>query len=590
MPPDAPPCQRGNVPLNRPLLDRLHRALREEQGFAAAEHERIARLPPPDRVALGACWAPVRFDPPEPAGRGVEVVARGDLHDGIGAGDAVDVGGVHGRCVAWGPRSATLWLESPPPPVRVVDRRFDPTGWVRLRQALERADGFDSPLVTALLDGAPAQEPVPDALPGLDAAQARAAAYALGQPALAAIHGPPGTGKTHVLTAILVALARGGDRPWALAESNAAVDHLALSAHRAGLRVVRVGPTYRIGGELAGLTLDARLRDGPYASALLALDAEISRQRKAGGPALGRLLDERRRLRGLAREHALASAQVIATTFGTLARVELPPAHTAVVDELTQAVEPSVWVAVPRVQRLIVAGDPEQLGPVVLQPGNPLATGLLDRLVARGDPFPMLEVQHRMHASIQALVSDVYGHGYRPAPAVAAHGLADLGARDPFDGPVLFVDTAGAGGEQIDPATRSISEPLEVAVVGRALGRLRDAGLRPDQIAVIAPYSAQVRRIAALPEAADVDVATVNAFQGREREAVIVSFTRNNPDGDLGFLGDLRRLVVSLTRARRALLLVGDSATLGRHPRYASLLARVPTRSVWEPDWADLVR
>lgn len=568
--------------LVRDPLDRLHRALRAEEDFARADADRIRGLPVADRVALGATWAPVRFDAPEPAGRGVEVVVRGDLHDGIGAGDAVDVGGVRGRCVGWDPRWALLRLDGEPPPVRWVDRRFDGATYVGLRQALERVDGLESPLITALLEGAPVADPVRTVFPTLDEAQSRAAAHALGQPNLAAIHGPPGTGKTHALAAILVALVAEGDRPWALAESNAAVDHLALTASRSGLRVVRVGPTWRMGAEVGALTVDARVRTGPHATALDVLAAEIARQRKAGGPALWRLLDEQRALRDVARRHVLESTQVIATTFGSLLRAELPAAHTAVIDEVTQALEPSVWAVVPRVKRLILAGDPRQLGPVVFQPGNPLGNGLLDRLVARGDPFPMLEVQHRMNVEIQSLVADVYGPTYRPSADVAEHRLEGLA-------PTRFVDTAGAGGELVDPATRSTYEPLEVAIVGRVLAELRAAGVSARSIAVIAPYSAQVRRLAALPEAEGVEVATVNAFQGREADAVVVSFTRSNPDGELGFLADPRRLVVALTRARKVLVLVGDGATLGRHPRFAALLGRLPAESVWEPAWADLV-
>jgi ATP-dependent RNA/DNA helicase IGHMBP2 len=151
-------------------------------------------------------------------------------------------------------------------------------------------------------------------------------------------------------------------------------------------------------------------------------------------------------------------------------------------------------------------------------------------------------------------------------------------------GGALFVDPAGAAEEARDPATLSMYSSVEVELVALAVAQLRAEGL---DVGVIAPYSAQVARIRArVPE---VEVATVNAFQGREMDAIVVSFVRSNDRGELGFVADGRRLTVALTRARRRLVLIGDAATLGRHPRFAALLgalaARGAVRSVWEEPW-----
>ncbi|MCB9676991.1 MAG: AAA family ATPase [Alphaproteobacteria bacterium] len=579
--------------LEHPHLERLHAALRSEERFAHAAHENLTRLPLADRVALGVAWSGLRFDV-EPGFRRGEllVLARGELHEGIGAGDRIRVGALTGRCIGRDASVAELVVRATPAEweaaaaAGVVDLGFDPSTFVRYRQALEAADALESPVKTALLEGVPEAEPVEAGWEGLNPSQARAAGLALGAAHLAVVHGPPGTGKTRTLVAIL---ARLEERSLALAESNAAVDHLVVSAARAGLAVVRVGPTYRMSGEAAALSVDAQIAAGPHAAALAVLDREISRARREGGPALWKLLDARRALREQARRHVLESAAVVGTTFGTLARAgdRLPRVHTAVVDEVTQALEPAVWVAVPHVQRLILAGDPHQLGPVVTEPGNPLEEGLLQRLRPQV-PMPMLTVQHRMHEDVQLLVEGVYGPTYTAHPAVRAHLLADLPgvAEHPLTTvPALFVDTAGAGGERRDSRTHSVYEPLEVRLVAVALAALRAKGVRADQIGVIAPYSAQVARLAALPEAKGVEVATVNAFQGREAEAVIVSFTRSNPDGELGFVADRRRLTVAVTRARRLLLMFGDSATLTAHPMFGDLLDRVEVQSVWEPPW-----
>jgi superfamily I DNA and/or RNA helicase len=159
---------------------------------------------------------------------------------------------------------------------------------------------------------------------------------------------------------------------------------------------------------------------------------------------------------------------------------------------------------------------------------------------------------------------------------------------------MLWVDTAGAGlDEQRDPQTRSLYNRGEVAIVVRAVGELIAAGVAPRDIGVIAPYSAQVSRLGASPALRDVEVATVNAFQGREKDAIVCSFVRSNPDGDLGFVADRRRLVVALTRARRYLLCTGDSATLASSPDFAAafevFLARDAWATVWESPWSEAV-
>ncbi len=571
-----------------PHLQRLHDALREEERAQADELRRLDALDPSEQVEVGHAWPELRIRGTDRAGRTVRVLCaapRGvELHEGIGLGEAVWVT-VHGH-------HRPGWLESrdtatvevrvegdePPDgaPVR-IRRRHDPSTFARYREALERADEHRSDLRRVLLgERPPPKIDAPVALPGLDAAQQHAAGVAIRAPELALVHGPPGTGKTRLLGAVLARLVADGDRPWALADSNAAVDHLALTAAGLGLRVIRLGPVARFRPEVQALALETRLREGPLGPALATLERDL--KRAWGSPAWRPLWVERDRLREQAKAHAIGEAQVVATTFGTLARLAptLPPAVTAVVDEATQAVEPAVWTLVPYVRRLVLVGDPHQLGPVVRTPGNPLEVSLLERLVAAGLPMPMLEVQHRMPGRLRALVADVYGPAYRDA--------AHLSAGD--DATVRFVDTAGQGAEERDPATGSLFEPAEIEIVREEVAALRAAGFAPGDVAVITPYSAQVARLQALPELAGIAVGTVNAWQGREARAVVVSFVRANPEGELGFLADDRRLTVSLTRARERLVLVGDAGTLARHPRYARLIERLAAegalQSVWE--------
>jgi len=302
------------------------------------------------------------------------------------------------------------------------------------------------------------------------------------------------------------------------------------------------------------------------------------------------LLAERRQLREQARALVLEGADVVAATFGTLVRLapELPPVVTAVVDEATQAAEPAVWVAVPFVKRLVLVGDPHQLGPVS-RGDTGLERSLLQRLVEEARvPLPMLEIQYRMATPIRQLVASVYGARYRDDDAAASRRLDDLA-------PTTWVDTAGADlREAIDPTTRSLYNEGEAALVAMAVADLRARGVAPEDIGVITPYSAQVACLKRRPELAGVEVATVNAFQGREKEAIAVSWVRSNDEGELGFVSDPRRLTVALTRARRWLWLVGDAATLARHPRFSALLEHHERlgalASVWEPPWSAVLQ
>lgn len=591
-------------------LQRLHQALSLEERWQRAEHAALLDLDLDGQLIAGLRWPLCEVEEAVPGRGGGTVTLRAPaaLHDGISPGDRVVLERGSERAEGWcedvGQRRAWVrvaghelpaWLEEGP--VWVV-RGFDATTFVRFRQALERADESDSRLARVLLGEEPpiARQPDPVDWPELNPSQQQAAAQALVADPLALVHGPPGTGKTWLVASLLRHLVDAGERPWALADSNAATDNLALAGAARGLRVLRLGRTSRIGRPARHLSLDVALARGPYADALRALDKELDRL-VAGRPArgvLGPLFAERRAIRQRARAHAIDDAQVIACTLGTLAALgpELPPTRTAIVDEATQAVEPAIWTAVPHVQRLILVGDPNQLGPVVTQPGNALARPLLVRMLEEGGlPLPMLDQQHRMHADIQSLVGHVYGPAYTPHPSVASHLLRDLpGVADTplTTRPVLWIDTAGAGlADARDPVSRSVYNDGELALVALAVSLLRGAGLSPDDIGVIAPYSAQVARVSGHPDLVGVEVATVNGFQGREKEALICCFVRSNDTGEVGFVADARRLTVALTRGRRLWLGIGDSATLGGAVPFAPVLDRLGELGAWASVWSE---
>ena len=498
----------------------------------------------------------------------------------------------------------------------------DDTSAQRVRAGLERAARDDGPLRSVLLAQAPARfdrtlAPSDAALaPDLNPPQRAAVGLALSAQDVALIHGPPGTGKTTVLVEIArLAVAR-GERVLACAASNAAVDLLAGRIHAQGIRVVRLGNPARVDPALAALTLDAqieahdRYRVGrelvreamqrqAHARKLVARGRAADRfaEARAERQEAARLFREARTHEAIAQRDVLERAQVIAATVTGLDGRALGDARfdRVIMDEATQATEPLAWLAALRAERLVLAGDPHQLPPTVLsQEASALGLGvsMFERLMGLhgGALRQMLTVQYRMHHAIAAFPSErFYGGLLSPDPAVRDHLLRDLpGVRDePRTGsPLCFVDTAGTGfEEETPPHGGSACNPGEARLVCQEVQALRDAGASLSQLAVISPYAGQVRLLRALLPFDDLEIDTVDAFQGREKEAVLVSLVRSNTDGELGFLGDVRRMNVAMTRARRRLWMVGDSATLARHPFYAALLDAVTARGGYVSAW-----
>jgi superfamily I DNA and/or RNA helicase len=461
----------------------------------------------------------------------------------------------------------------------------------------------------------PAWEPLDAAL---DDAQRAAVGAALAAEDVALVHGPPGTGKTRTLVEIVRQLCARDLRVLAAAASNTAVDNLGERLAAAGLDVVRLGHPARVSAALEDETLDARVdADGAAELARDWRDRARDLRRRGWARRDRAMLDEARALERDARRE-LASAEqaiigraqvVLATCTGADHPVLADVRFDAVVlDEATQAVDPLALAALLRAPRAILAGDPHQLPPTVIDPGAAragLATTFFERL-ARDVPPSMLVRQHRMHEEIMRFPSEhTYGGRLVAAPAVATHVLEDLGAApDPLRPKAIWlVDTAGKdwgerkGGvdpseadddeEAVDPSTWNPGHAERTAAEVR---RLLSRGVAPGAISVIAPYDAQARRLRALlaaERAAGVEIATIDSFQGRENEAVVLDLVRSNERGELGFLGDLRRTNVALTRARRALVIVADSATIGAHPYYAALLASLDARDAHGSAWSD---
>jgi ATP-dependent RNA/DNA helicase IGHMBP2 len=269
-----------------------------------------------------------------------------------------------------------------------------------------------------------------------------------------------------------------------------------------------------------------------------------------------------------------------------------------VIDEAGQGIEPAAWIGLLRCRRVVLAGDHCQLPPTVLSPEaerDGLSVSLLERIVTLyPDIARLLTVQYRMHESIMIFSSlEFYGGALTADESVRSHRLCDLPgvATNPLtESPLTFVDTAGASyDEETEEDGESRRNPREADLVARKVRELLKSGVRSEDIAVISPYAGQVRLLKDRLPDAELEIDTVDGFQGREKEAVVISLVRSNPNGDIGFLADVRRMNVALTRARRMLFVVGDSATLAADPFYKRLIEYFESAGAYRTVWDEPV-
>ncbi len=446
----------------------------------------------------------------------------------------------------------------------------------------------------------------------LNLPQQEAVEFALSAQDVAILHGPPGTGKTTTLAEVVYQAVQRGDRVLACAPSNTAVDNLLERLVAMMPSVVRVGHPARVFEALRGHTLDELVDSDPSADVIRDMRREVEQlMRSANKDFRSRDGHRRRRemfaeagqlrgqIRGFERSvirGILDSADVICTT--TTIDDDLLSDRKfdlVVIDEACQCTEPSVWQSVLKADRLILAGDHCQLPPTVLSDEasrDGMRQSLMQRLIQReGESvFRRLTVQYRMNETIMKFSSDTFYQGSLVAdPSVRSHRLCDLPDVDETPltrDPIELIDTAGAElGEELEPDGESKLNVGEADLMVRLVGELIDAGVRADQIAIIAPYAAQVRLLRNKIGDRELEVGTVDGFQGREKDAVLLTMVRSNDSGEIGFLADTRRTNVAMTRARRKLIVVGDSATLGGNKFYAAMLDHFERAGVYRTVW-----
>ena len=438
---------------------------------------------------------------------------------------------------------------------------------------------------------------------------------------VAIIHGPPGTGKTTTLVQTILETVRRERRVLVCAPSNTAVDLLTEKLAERGVNVIRLGNPSRVSDLLLQHTLDAGVMAHPSYAKMHAMRQTADQHRDTASELAkegvrnfgfeGRqqrqwLKEEARTLRQAAddlerfmTEYVLESVQVITCTLvgASNRHIRHLSFETVFIDEAAQALEPGCWIPIAKGQRIVLAGDHHQLPPTVKSEKaahEGLRETLFEKCIQRQpDTARMLTTQYRMHTHIMGFSSDkFYGGQLVPHPSVRHAGLEAYDLRFAPDLPVEFIDTAGCGFLEVAiPESRSTANPDEANLLLQRLAQLlapydateHDQG--PLTIGVIAPYRAQINYLKDAIEDSEVlnglllqrrlSVGTVDSFQGQERDIIAISLTRSNPQGEIGFLSDIRRMNVGMTRARRKLLLVGDASTLCSHPFFVELLAYV---------------
>ncbi|ACO03594.1 MAG TPA: IGHMBP2 family helicase [Persephonella sp.] len=440
------------------------------------------------------------------------------------------------------------------------------------------------------------------------------------------IHGPPGTGKTTTLLEVIIQHVSKGDRVLATADSNTAVDNIVEGLVERGVNVVRIGHPARLKKELLDVSLDAVAESHPDYNEVRSIEKKIKKLKslqesykkptaqrrrglsysdilkyaKSGKKVRGhrietlksmaewirlqkeikKLSDRKRKIEDRIINDILNSAEVICATNSTAGSEFLSDYVFDVVfiDEASQSTEPSCLIPVIKGLKVVMAGDHKQLPPTVLNPdAKDLSFTMFERFMKiYPENTYMLKIQYRMNDIIKQFPSEEFYDGQLISDeSVKDRKLSDITGKEgdaPItdDTPVVFIDTEGKFLEKQKKGSRSKYNPEEAKAVKSIVEKLKEIGVLTEDIGVITPYKDHEDYLKKIIP--DVEVKTVDGFQGREKEVIVISLVRSNPEEEIGFLDDLRRLNVALTRAKRKVIIIGDSKTLSSNETYRKLI------------------
>lgn len=389
------------------------------------------------------------------------------------------------------------------------------------------------------------------------------------------IHGPPGTGKTTTIVELIQSLRKQGLSVVASAPSNAAVDHLAQQLLNSGLKVLRLGNTAKVNQAVWEHTPAGIMSQDKYSKQIKKLKIQAAEFRKMAHQykrSFGKSEREQRKLlfnevyairdqiRNLSSSYLTqyfdAADVILGTPIGLMdPLMKEKKFDVAFLDEAGQCIEPLAWLVLEKANRAILSGDHLQLPPTIISEEaarKGLATSVLERAINAGVQRDLLGIQYRMTPEIAGFSSRYFYEGKLQSHASSVPES------------MIFYDTAGASfDEKRQENSRSTSNPEELRIVSENA----ENWIKEGQSAVfISPYSSQVELAKA--ELKNISVSTIDAFQGQEADVIILSLVRSNSEGKIGFLSDYRRMNVALTRAKKKLIVIGDSATLANDKFY----------------------
>lgn len=405
------------------------------------------------------------------------------------------------------------------------------------------------------------------------------------------IHGPFGTGKTETLIELIYQEVKKDNKVLVTAESNIAVDNIVERLSKINdLNIVRFGHPQKVSKDIESQTLMSKLENHDLYSKIERFNKEVERLSneldKIKSKSKNRknfLRKEIRKYNGYIRktekiimEDIIKESQVILTTNSSAARDELSDIEfgVAIIDEASQTTIPSILIPIAKTKRFILAGDHNQLPPVVSSDSaKELKETLFEKFIKK---YPskkqLLNVQYRMNEKLMKFPNSEFYNGELICDEKVKDSSIDIVREDlDIDSPLVFIDTSNHPKRQETKLkySKSYNNMLEAKLALKIVNDYLDLGFDEEDIGVISPYSDQVNMIS---NETDVEVKTVDGFQGGEKEIIIISTVRSNEKGKLGFLEDLRRLNVAITRAMKKLIIIGDIETLNHNDTYKRLI------------------
>lgn len=450
--------------------------------------------------------------------------------------------------------------------------------------------------------------------PNLNESQNQAVFNILNANELVIVHGPPGTGKTTTIVQAIKALSENNPKPiLVVAPSNTAVDLLTEKLDSAGVNVIRIGNPTRVSEKLLSLTLDGKIQNHPYIKDSKKLKKQAAEyknmahkykrhfgkaerdQRKALFDEAHKILKEVEKGEQYIIEDLFSKVQVITATLvgSNHYSIEKLNYQAVVIDEAGQALEPACWIPILKADKLILAGDHCQLPPTI-KSHEAAKAGLEKTLFEKcielqPNSVSLLDTQYRMNEAIMGYSSKVfYENKLLAHESVKNHNIFEK------DISVEFIDTAGCSFEEKVEGTSSTNSD-EANLLIKYLGNYLNNNeiQNKHSIAIISPYKKQVDilkdNISQLLNyeqyKSNISVNTIDSFQGQERDIVCISLVRSNTKNEIGFLSDIRRMNVAMTRARKKLIVIGDSATLSSSIFYKVFIEYVEEKNGYKSAW-----